>query len=955
MGKTKINWANEVSFIIMGTLLAWSLFLAILSSTELVFDPTASLQRVFFAVLVLRIIFFNKKTFIVAACVLGVAGIVLAIDAAMVGAAQDPFNLRVSMFDNMREAAIGAVRYAAGFETYTLQYDGIISWTIVIALSLFVLVTGFLFFNFFALLSLSVVIFAISLNSGMFEYYTAFYVFIFCIVAFLVKHLNMKSLGGATRTSPFALYSMPFAAWCIVVALIVPTPAEGTAENFRHNFINRPFTAINEALHNLLHPRYFSLSQTGFGGGGTRQLGGDVSLNNGLAMRISPTSRNNTHYLTGAIFDVYSGTTWENSFRNDTFPLDFGENVQNLELLERMTSALTMWTVADFFEVYDDILVSFEEDIAHEMATFEEALIQILENEDASVAELTFAEFHMARMSYLYEELRQSRDNFIRWFIQVAFDDTWGEIFRFPITVDGQVVHDGATLDFVMGRHGSLTSFIRPTPTNFAEAVTTTLRTESIIFEHDFRSQSLFFSGIAVGVVPLEERAVYRDASDTLTTDALMQRGESYAVEFVETADNMNVHNILAASYRGVLQDALDALMSSDFDGSKLHFSAPQTDEIEFAHLLYEYLIPRADWIFENYTQLPTGLPQSVESLARYITRYAENDFERAVMVVEFLRNGFDYTLTPGQTPAGRDFVEWFLFDAQIGYCVHFATAFVVMMRTLGVPSRYVEGFMASGNVGRDGFMDVINRQGHAWGEVYFEGFGWYLFEPTPPGAVFSWANATATPTDPNWGGRDWTDFNWDSVMDLEGGWEEWGTDFYVNGELSDYIPEGEVVEGEQEEEQEQQMVAVGNLNFRRLITLIVYIVVGVGLLYLLLRILAGILRTKGLGKKDNNTAVQAYFGKMLRYLTFLNYAPIDGETPLEFARTIGRRLSFENESVSMEDVAYIYYKAQYSHNPITKGEREVMANAVAALEERLRNYVGKRRFFIYKYIRAVV
>ncbi|MCL2753294.1 MAG: transglutaminase-like domain-containing protein [Defluviitaleaceae bacterium] len=955
----KISWSNEIFFIVMGSLLVWSLFLAIISATELNFDPTSALIMAFFSLLVMRVIMYNKITLIVAGGILVVAGIIIALDAAIVNSTNTPFAVRISIFDNIADIVTGAIRYIAGFESYQPHYDTLISWTIIISLGLFVIVTGFFLFNFFAMLALSVAVFAISLNSGFFEYYAAFYVFVFCIVAFLIKHLNQRSLG-VSKASPFALYAMPFTAICLVIALVIPAPAIGSADNFRQNFINRPFTAINNAIQGLLHPRYFSLSQTGFGGGGTRQLGGNVALNNALAMRISPSSRGSVHYLTGAIFDTYSGTTWENTFRNDVFALDFTQTEQNLELLERQTSALTMWTVADFFDVYNGVQREFEEIVSTTMYYVYQRHVELtleFSGDENMQHILLSSEEQLLRT---YHNLRSTQDMAVRIAMQQRFDQAWGEVFRLPITADGHVVYDTAALDFILGRHGGFSTFVRSMPNTFSEAVTTTLRPESIIFEHDFRSHSVFFSGIVMDAAPANNTEFYRDQSDSATADTLMQRGERYVIHFAETAENINTHNILAASYRGVLRDAYNALISNNgFDPSNLNFSTHHIDDIGFTHLLYEYLIPRANWIFEHYTQLPPELPQSVGNLARYVTRYAENDFERAVMVTEFLRNNFEYTLTPGATPAGRDFVEWFLFDAGQGYCVHFATAFVVMMRSLGVPTRYVEGFMASGNVGSDGFLDVINRQGHAWGEIYFEGFGWYLFEPTPPRGIFRWESpdspTSTEPTSPEWGGgRDWDNFNWASVEEMEGGWDNWddlndptfaSANDPTDAAATPYYQNQNVNEADNEQ----------TFGFGRLLSMSIYIVFGIFAFYVALRILLGIWRSKKLRKKDNNTAVQSYFNKMLQYLSFFNYSPLDGDTPLEFAQKISRRMSFENEKIFMEDIVYIYYKSQYSQSLITGIERDTMESAVVALEERLKSYVGKWRFFFYKYIRAIM
>ena len=80
--------------------------------------------------------------------------------------------------------------------------------------------------------------------------------------------------------------------------------------------------------------------------------------------------------------------------------------------------------------------------------------------------------------------------------------------------------------------------------------------------------------------------------------------------------------------------------------------------------------------------------------------------------------------------PTGRDFVSWFLLDERQGYCTSFATAMAVMARMVGLPARYIEGYAAVPD--SDSVARVTQQQAHAWTEIYFAGFGWLPFDPTP-------------------------------------------------------------------------------------------------------------------------------------------------------------------------------------------------------------------------------
>ncbi|WP_127588125.1 DUF4129 domain-containing transglutaminase family protein [Paenibacillus koleovorans] len=139
--------------------------------------------------------------------------------------------------------------------------------------------------------------------------------------------------------------------------------------------------------------------------------------------------------------------------------------------------------------------------------------------------------------------------------------------------------------------------------------------------------------------------------------------------------------------------------------------------------------------------QLPSSLPSRVGDLARAVTVKADGDYAKALAVQTFLRSGpFKYSLDNPSYPVGsEDFVDKFLFEDQAGYCNHFSTSMVVMLRTLGIPARWVKGFAPGQLSTEDASPDekllaytVLNRDAHSWVEAYIAGQGWVSFEPTP-------------------------------------------------------------------------------------------------------------------------------------------------------------------------------------------------------------------------------
>jgi transglutaminase-like putative cysteine protease len=133
-------------------------------------------------------------------------------------------------------------------------------------------------------------------------------------------------------------------------------------------------------------------------------------------------------------------------------------------------------------------------------------------------------------------------------------------------------------------------------------------------------------------------------------------------------------------------------------------------------------------WVAPRYLQLPDSLPDRIRVLAEQITVGRETPYEKAVAIERYLRDIPYNERIEGPAPE-QDGVDYFLFDAKEGYCDYYASAMVVMLRSVGVPARFVRGY--SQGFKEEGVFSVLERDGHAWPEVFFPGYGWVEFEPT--------------------------------------------------------------------------------------------------------------------------------------------------------------------------------------------------------------------------------
>jgi len=133
--------------------------------------------------------------------------------------------------------------------------------------------------------------------------------------------------------------------------------------------------------------------------------------------------------------------------------------------------------------------------------------------------------------------------------------------------------------------------------------------------------------------------------------------------------------------------------------------------------------------ILDDYLQLPPLDPR-IPQLARRITAGAAAVYDKARLIESHLRTQYGYTLDQVKSP---DPLANFLFERRQGHCEYFASAMVVMLRTLGIPARLVNGFLPGefNDVAKD--FVIRASDAHSWVEVYFPDYGWVQFDPTPP------------------------------------------------------------------------------------------------------------------------------------------------------------------------------------------------------------------------------
>ena len=865
----------------VGVLLAWVMVAGIIDTTIFERNHFASLIRMFFIVGIFGLFFLHKYL-----TRIGIVLLVLVTMFVASGFLFVPDELAEPNISNrFAELISGTAQYITGARQHTLVYERVITWALSLFFGFFVVFFSYRKFRFWLLFVVSVATTSLAITSPFFRDIRIFYTYAFCILALVIKYLhekNISKMANPPQRATFIKVVVPLVAVVVLIASSIPRPPTLISGGSIRDFFRTPFNFVNDMFLNMTQQREFSLRQIGFGESGGR-LGGDIEANDRVFMRINAnTVILHPIYLTGATRDTYTGYSWEN-LHNDYQSVDFDTIEQNLEFVERITSESYNW-----MQWQSEIVASGN-------------LVQIDADE------------------FFANEAEQGS----YW----GFDDTENlRIFvdesDFIILVDVDYTPDWY-IDIINDE------FFYPTDAR---------RGRIEIDNLDRRLTTIFHTGIVRDITASDDAGLsfLRNRDGRLLSEQRLQNNTIYAVYYHTMPSWFYSHNNLEFSRRGVMQEAVELFeifrQNYGYDLNQMMFTV-NGDFISHENLLNYYLIPRADRIYEIYTVLPDDFPERVRELALEVTADAANNFEKMSLLEAFLNENFAYTLTPGSTPIDQDFVDHFLFDLKQGYCVHFATAFVTMARSLGMPTRYVEGFHVNVPATRSGEdIYVFNRMAHAWPEVYFEGYGWHRFEPTPASGLEQQENSA-------------------SSSGADGAWpnpEDWGID--VPNFNPDWLQsaKGSANSGS------QSSGSVADVGFS------VWMWIGVVLLFIAIvifvRVIFVLWRISRMRKKDNNEIVIDRFEVLLSYLKLLGFEIKDTETANQFTTRI--RNSFSNldfEKEMLNSASVVFTKARYSKHDITDIEFSALEKLIQRLDTRMRLQLGKWRYFIYRYILAIL
>ncbi|HXJ06819.1 MAG TPA: DUF3488 and transglutaminase-like domain-containing protein [Candidatus Acidoferrum sp.] len=243
------------------------------------------------------------------------------------------------------------------------------------------------------------------------------------------------------------------------------------------------------------------------------------------------------------------------------------------------------------------------------------------------------------------------------------------------------------------------------------------------------------------GWINIQNRPGEQDRSATIlrftvllqpvATDTIFAPANAISVRGNLSGEGSNQDSGARHSY--ILRDKTDSLFNPFHNFGTLRYEGfsllPAVNAARLRAASAEY----PEEIRATYLQLPRLDPR-IPVLAKLITERSETPFDKTITVENYLRSRFTYTLNLTGKP-GNDALAHFLFETRAGHCEYFASAMAIMLRTLGIPTREVNGFLPGEYNDLGGDYIVRASDAHSWVEVYFPGTGWMTFDPTPPGA----------------------------------------------------------------------------------------------------------------------------------------------------------------------------------------------------------------------------
>ena len=691
--------------------------------------------------------------------------------------------------------------------------------------------------------------------------------------------------SGAGR---MMLQALPVALLTLLLTLPFQKPDEPMRWKWLEQKTNDLYTRIEEKFTHT-DTEFFSLSATGFSGR-EHLLGGRVRQSNTFVMEVRADRR---AYLRGAAYQNYTGTSWMTAdpgfdYASEGYP-------ESARDLDEMGSVFALVPPALLYQPPGQN--AEDPDTALPVGTRRTAFVdesQQMLADKLAAGELTELLFPMLNMDVTYRNLT-TRTLFAPLKTLLPVQDAQSNVL--PVTQNSRAILLAPSF-LGSGSQYSL----------------------------DYR-QPMYGDQILMNLLPLSRKGLYDDATRTYvnTWNELVRMAEFGDVFTTEVMDDDTAVSVIEAL---VSPNRLDAngkeLPPTDMAGLSTYLikNGNPLDTPVYQQLLD--LEMRANELHRKYTTLPETVTVRTRQFAQDLTEGLSSDYEKVVAVRDALRELFPYTLVMPRLPENSDFVDWFLFEQQSGYCTSYATAMTVLLRTLDIPARYVEGYVLPEKAEDEEFYRVTNRYAHAWTEVFLEGFGWLSFEPTP-------------------GFAGTTDFLAQNAVDMS---EYIGSDSMPDlEELMRMYGENRDLESEGSVFTDSEATATP----MDLKTLLLFALAGLALAILLTDLVSRITEAVRFGRTPPRRQVVYRYLRMLDWLKLAGIALDPGETLPEFAARVDNEYYFPESS--FKQLSALFSRVRYGAVEPSSAETRLMREMARELRGQIVREIGLRRLLPLRHV----
>ncbi len=857
---------GKLTDVALSSLFSFSIIYALTTSLLFDYSPYVLLPFVFLLSCLFGLVFLNKISRIISAGVLAMLPAAFIIYLAS-SHRLDALPAQIFQFSSW------IFDYTHGMDIINPAYKPYLTLLICLPITLLVFIFTIKRFNFFMLLAGGLSVYVIQWIYDIFVSYSSFYLFISLMILYYLKHIYTDKYAGAAgqHISPayFSILLFPVCAIIVLFSISLPASSKPLEIKWLDQRINSIFSFFSNSFSGYSSFEYFSISSSGFGQRSDR-LGGKVTLDNTLVMKVkSP----RVVYLKGACREIYTGSGW----------LDLKKNQS---------------AVAD-------------EGMRREYSDFDEAYVLLTNN-----TSFTNDYFYMDQIEVSYNNL----------ITKSIFTPLRTISLSFPGTTSPEIFID----------HNGIVSGSRVSDKDMSYTLTayTVKSTDQKLQDILRRSRTRMYDEILSRTELLNDYILRKYRNDYRTfNDGGSTQPQNIEINLTYNLNLDELRHMLDADISDPLSFISSASLKRQLNYYTRRSLIPRMRVGAIGMLDYSSLqdLKRiSDSVYDRYLQLPEDLPERVKALALEISSAYSNNYDKVKAIEEYLSSNYTYTLTPEAIPRNSDFVDSFLFESKEGYCTYYATAMAVLVRSLGIPARYAEGFILPPQPDENSVYNVTNEQAHAWVEVYFDGFGWLTLEPTAP---FRSAFYSDTGSNAVYSSDLISDPSYEEYMKRIMGYDQ--SSVAIAPDVTDTAPE--------EDDEAPPYMLYSIVGISALLILVFAIVVAVNALRFKFRIF----KARRLPPREG---IVELYGHYMSILALCGYSIRSGETPSQYSERIDKCIIF-TRPYSFIEVTKKFIISRYSTLNITEEDRLLVQSFHQPLIREAKKDLGKLKFFMLRHL----